>query len=148
MEYVHAQQDTTLKTKRKAEVNKRLGKQCDPVKPVDHVEDLKPVDPVEPLETLQNMVGLDEIKDSIFKQVVFHLQDLDNGNKDMHHTVIKGPPGVGKTSLGESIARATGRTFVRMSLGGVRDEAVVSSARGAAWGEVQTRYLLSIPYFW
>jgi DNA polymerase III delta prime subunit len=78
---------------------------------------------VEPLETLQNMVGLDDIKNSIFKQVVFHLQDLDNGNKDMHHTVIKGPPGVGKTQISHIIAR------IYNGLGFLKKDTVVSVKR-------------------
>ena len=78
---------------------------------------------VEPLETLQTMVGLEDIKASIFKQVVFHLQDLDNGNKDMHHTVIKGPPGVGKTQISHIIAR------IYKGLGFLKKDTVVSVKR-------------------
>jgi len=78
---------------------------------------------VEPLETLQNMIGLEDIKDSIFKQVIFHLQDLDNGNKDMHHTVIKGPPGVGKTQISHIIAR------IYKGLGFLKKDTVVSVKR-------------------
>ena len=60
---------------------------------------------VTPLLELENMVGLQNIKSSIFDQIIFHLQMLDDANKDMHHTVIKGPPGVGKTQLTHIIAK-------------------------------------------
>ena len=60
---------------------------------------------VEPLTLLNNMVGLDTIKKKIFEQIIFYLQNLDDQNYDMLHTVIYGDPGIGKTELAKILAK-------------------------------------------
>jgi SpoVK/Ycf46/Vps4 family AAA+-type ATPase len=54
---------------------------------------------IKPLKKLRNLIGMESVKKNIVRQIVFNIQNLDYRNEDMLHTVIEGPPGVGKTKL-------------------------------------------------
>jgi ATP-dependent Lon protease len=82
--------------------------------------------------------GLEEVKDRILEYLA--VQSRVNKLKGPVLCLV-GPPGVGKTSLGESIARATNRQFVRMALGGVRDEAEIRGHRRTYIGSLPGKVL-------
>ncbi|MFF0489082.1 endopeptidase La [Nocardia sp. NPDC004068] len=94
--------------------------------------------------------GLDEVKDRMVEYLAVRARRAERGLEVVGGRgsgavlVLVGPPGVGKTSLGESVARALGRKFVRVALGGVRDEAEIRGHRRTYVGALPGRIVRAV----
>ena len=94
--------------------------------------------------------GLDEVKERIVEYLAVRARRAERGLQVIGGRgsgaviLLAGPPGVGKTSLGESVARAMGRKFVRVALGGVRDEAEIRGHRRTYVGALPGRIVRAI----
>ena len=94
--------------------------------------------------------GLDEVKERIVEYLAVRARRAERGLQVVGGRgsgaviLLVGPPGVGKTSLGESVARALGRKFVRVALGGVRDEAEIRGHRRTYVGALPGRIVRAV----
>ena len=116
--------------------------------PWDKKSDEK-LDPVHAREVLDaDHAGLEDVKDRIVEYLAVKKLRVERGIQEDRRSgailTLIGPPGTGKTSIGESIARATGREFVRMSLGGVRDEAEIRGHRRTYIGALPGRLVRAL----
>src|SRR5437588_4568651 len=107
------------------------------------------LDPEHAREVLDtDHAGLQDVKNRIVEYIAVKKLRLERGIKEDKRSgailTLIGPPGTGKTSIGESIARATGREFVRMSLGGVRDEAEIRGHRRTYIGALPGRLVRAL----
>src|SRR5712692_1997282 len=107
------------------------------------------LDPVNAREVLDgDHAGLDDVKERIVEYLAVRKLRQERGIADDKRSgailTLIGPPGTGKTSVGESIARALNREFVRMSLGGVRDEAEIRGHRRTYIGALPGRLVRAL----
>jgi ATP-dependent Lon protease len=107
------------------------------------------LDPVNAREVLDaDHAGLDDVKERIVEYLAVRKlrqeRGIPNDKRSGAILTLIGPPGTGKTSIGESVARAMNREFVRMSLGGIRDEAEIRGHRRTYIGSLPGRLVRAL----